>query len=118
VGGEQQFGDGAFDEEYLREVFEDPDTIAVLLLTSESAHVVGFSCAIPEGKLDPEREAESRETAHIVDTAIETSYQDMNQSPGTLMVMLSFQRPPRYQAGSFGWRLIMAPPGGTGACWY
>lgn len=47
----------------------------MLLLTSESAHIVGFSCAIPEGKLDPEREAESRETAHIVDTAIETSYQ-------------------------------------------
>jgi len=71
----QQFGEGAFDDEYLREVFEDPESVAVLLLAGDSARVVGFTCAVPEGKLDPEREAESDETAHIVDTVIEASYQ-------------------------------------------
>src|SRR5260370_19698953 len=41
---------------------------------------------------------------------METSYQDMNQNPGTLMGMLSCHSPPRYHAGSLGARLIMAPP--------
>src|SRR5471030_3562781 len=41
---------------------------------------------------------------------METSYQDMNQNPGTLMGWSSCHRPPRYQAGSLGARLIMAPP--------
>src|SRR5260221_14577328 len=40
----------------------------------------------------------------------ETSYQDMNQKPGTLIVMSSCHSPPRYHAGSLGGRLIMAPP--------
>src|ERR1035438_2471684 len=41
---------------------------------------------------------------------METSYHDMNQKPGTLMGWSSCQSPPRYQAGSFGVRLIIAPP--------
>src|ERR1035437_753110 len=44
----------------------------------------------------------------------ETSYHDMNQRPGTLMRMLSWKSPPRYHAGSFGARLIIAPPVATG----
>src|SRR5687768_11571128 len=44
----------------------------------------------------------------------ETSYHDMNHRPGMLMRMLSWYSPPRYQAGSFGARLIIAPPVGTG----
>lgn len=83
----QQFGDGAFDEEYLREVFEDPQTVAVLLLEGPSRHLVGFSCAIPEGMLDPERKAESHETAHVVDTAIETAHQGRGLV-GLLMTVL------------------------------
>ena len=37
----------------------------------------------------------------------------MNQNPGTLIVLSSCQSPPRYQAGSFGVRLIIAPPVAT-----
>src|SRR5215831_451676 len=44
----------------------------------------------------------------------ETSYQDINQNPGTLMFMLSCQRPPLSQAASLGARLIIAPPVATG----
>src|SRR5688572_17279664 len=44
----------------------------------------------------------------------ETSYHDMNQKPGILIFMLSWNRPPLYHAGSFGVRLIIAPPVGTG----
>src|SRR5690242_11166679 len=44
----------------------------------------------------------------------ETSYQDMNQNPGTLIFMVSCQRPPLYHAGSLGARVIMAPPVSTG----
>src|SRR5262252_2463922 len=45
---------------------------------------------------------------------IDTSYHDMNQKPGTLIFMLSWNRPPLYQAGSLGARLIIAPPVETG----
>src|ERR1700728_2947355 len=42
---------------------------------------------------------------------VETSYQVMNQKPGTLMGMVSdCQMPPLRQAGSLGVRSIMAPP--------
>ena len=42
---------------------------------------------------------------------METSYQVMNQKPGTLMGMVSdCQMPPLRHAGSFGVRSIMAPP--------
>ena len=41
---------------------------------------------------------------------IETSYHDMNQRPGTSSFMSSCQRPPLYQAGSFGARWTMRPP--------
>src|SRR5262245_7048535 len=44
----------------------------------------------------------------------ETSYHDMNQNPGTLIFMLSCHSPPLYHAGSFGSRLIIAPPVETG----
>src|SRR5690349_9400768 len=44
----------------------------------------------------------------------ETSYHDMNHNPGMLIRMLSWNRPPRYHAGSFGARLIIAPPVATG----
>src|SRR5258708_36107088 len=41
----------------------------------------------------------------------ETSYQVMNQKPGTLMGIVSdCQMPPLRHAGSFGVRSIMAPP--------
>src|SRR5512143_3622090 len=40
----------------------------------------------------------------------DTSYHDMNHSPGTLIFMSSWNRPPRYHAESFGARLIIAPP--------
>src|SRR5215471_2768192 len=45
---------------------------------------------------------------------IDTSYHDINQKPGTLMFMLSCHKPPLYQAGSLGARLIIAPPVATG----
>src|SRR5579862_7615594 len=46
---------------------------------------------------------------------VETSYQVMNQKPGTLMGIVSdCQRPPLRHAGSFGVRSIIAPPVGTG----
>src|SRR5580698_10297966 len=42
---------------------------------------------------------------------VETSYQVMNQKPGTLMGMVSdCQMPPLRHAGSLGVRSIMAPP--------
>src|ERR1017187_4685360 len=41
---------------------------------------------------------------------IDTSYHDMNQKPGTLIFISSCHNPPRYQPGSLGVRLIMAPP--------
>src|SRR5438309_1922183 len=42
---------------------------------------------------------------------VETSYQVMNQKPGTLMGIVSdCQMPPLRHAGSFGVRSIMAPP--------
>ncbi len=44
----------------------------------------------------------------------DTSYHDMNQSPGMLMGMDSCHNPPLYQAGSLGARFIIAPPVGTG----
>src|SRR5579871_4735101 len=44
----------------------------------------------------------------------DTSYHDMNQRPGMLIRMLSWKSPPRYHAGSFGARLIIAPPVATG----
>src|SRR5215472_3641436 len=44
----------------------------------------------------------------------DTSYQDMNQNPGTLIFILSFHSPPLYQAGSLGVRRIIAPPVSTG----
>ena len=44
----------------------------------------------------------------------DTSYHDMNQSPGMLIGMVSCQRPPLYHAGSLGARFIIAPPVGTG----
>jgi hypothetical protein len=44
----------------------------------------------------------------------DTSYHETIQSPGTFTGMLSCQRPPRYHAGSFGVRRIIAPPVGTG----
>jgi hypothetical protein len=43
----------------------------------------------------------------------ETSYHDMNQKPGTRMGLSSCHKPPWYQAGSFGARLIIAPPVST-----
>src|SRR5690606_9654138 len=45
---------------------------------------------------------------------VETSYHDINQKPGMLIFILSCHSPPLYQAGSFGVRLIIAPPVGTG----
>src|SRR5678816_4677087 len=44
----------------------------------------------------------------------DTSYHDMNHRPGMLIGMLSCHSPPRYQAGSLGARLIIAPPVATG----
>src|SRR5688500_18960404 len=44
----------------------------------------------------------------------ETSYQDMNQNPGILIFMLSWNKPPLYHAGSFGVRWIICPPVSTG----
>src|SRR5215471_17236189 len=45
----------------------------------------------------------------------ETSYQDMNQKPGTLIFMPSCHSPPRYHAASLGALLIIAPPVETSA---
>src|ERR671921_829761 len=39
----------------------------------------------------------------------DTSYHDMNQRPGVLTIMSSWNSPPRYQAESLGVRLIIAP---------
>src|SRR5262245_50013099 len=39
----------------------------------------------------------------------DTSYHDMNQRPGTLIFILSWNNPPLYHAGSFGARWIIAP---------
>src|SRR5262245_4657435 len=44
----------------------------------------------------------------------DTSYQDMNQSPGTLIFILSWKSPPLYHAGELGVRWIIRPPVGTG----
>src|SRR5512133_1625761 len=44
----------------------------------------------------------------------DTSYHDVNHSPGILMGMLSCHSPPLYHAGSLGARFIIAPPVGTG----
>src|ERR1039457_5253909 len=45
----------------------------------------------------------------------DTSYHDMNQTPGVQMYIPPCHTPPRYQAGSLGARLIMAPPVETSA---
>src|ERR1700759_5390993 len=45
---------------------------------------------------------------------VETSYQVMNHSPGTLIFSESFHSPPFNHAGSFGGRWIIRPPVGTG----
>ena len=43
----------------------------------------------------------------------DTSYHDMNHSPGTFSGMLSCHSPPLVQAGSLGVRRTIAPPVGT-----
>src|ERR1043165_2896703 len=45
---------------------------------------------------------------------IDTSYHDMNHRPGMSIFASSWISPPRYHAGSFGVRLIIAPPVSTG----
>lgn len=71
----EQFGEGAFDEEYLKEEFEDPDNVAVLLWDTAGKRIAGFTYAVPVGGVHQEREPESLETAYICDTALDAPYQ-------------------------------------------
>ncbi|GAC1514882.1 MAG: hypothetical protein NVS2B16_22300 [Chloroflexota bacterium] len=71
----EQFGDGAFDEEYLAYEFTDPANTVVLMRDTETDTVFGFTYAIPVGDVDPARWAPPDHTAYICDTALDHDHQ-------------------------------------------
>lgn len=73
----EQFGEGAFDEEYLAYEFTRPVNTVVLLRDAITGTVVGFTYAVPVGEIDPDRERESGETAYICDTVLDGAHQGM-----------------------------------------
>ena len=66
----------------VHEMIRDPDTTIAIL--SEDGKVIGFSMAIPIGKMNPKREEESGDTAYIYFTGIEPGQQGQGLV-GTLM---------------------------------
>ncbi|MBI1975256.1 MAG: hypothetical protein HYS57_02770 [Parcubacteria group bacterium] len=74
----------AFDEETLREDFENPKNIVVLLRDTASNRVVGFTYAEPTTavypELFPERKS-SEDTAYISDTVIHLKYRKIGLLP-------------------------------------
>lgn len=71
----EQFGDGAFQDDYLGHEFGDPANTAVVLRDEATSRVAGFTYAVPIGLIEWDRVLESRDTAYICDTALGAAYQ-------------------------------------------
>ena len=74
----EQFGDGAFDEETLKNYFTDSNSTTVFLREEGTRHIIGFTNAVPtnglyDDEFHPER-AFDPHTAYIMDTAIDRAY--------------------------------------------
>jgi len=86
----EQFGDGAFDEEYLAGEFTDPENTAVVLIDSVSERVAGFTYAVPASLVDRAYSSPNKGTAYVCDTAIDFAHQGRGLV-GAIMTVLEEQ---------------------------
>lgn len=86
----QQFGDGAFDEEYLAGEFTDPENVAVVLIDTVSERVAGFTYAVPASLVDRAYSFPNKGTAYVCDTAIDFAHQGRGLV-GAMMTVLEVQ---------------------------
>lgn len=86
----EQFGDGAFDEEYLADEFTDPENTVVVLIDTVSERVAGFTYVVPASLMDRVHSSHKKGTAYVCDTAIDFAHQGRGLV-GAMMTVLEKQ---------------------------
>ncbi len=86
----EQFGEGAFDEEYLADEFTDPENTAVVLIDTVSERVAGFTFAVPASLKGWAHSSDRKDGAYVCDTALDYDHQG-RALVGAMMIVLEEQ---------------------------